>query len=156
MGSSPTVSTIFSVDDRSQKRRFDLNEEIEMIKCQIRELSLDRENIEEKIQHIGKEVEEARTQWEQAESRDKRRMMLDVQLKSLQCKKAQLSEELGHLHHRMKSIIGKLSSLRNQNLSDQKEDRSRVRGKIARMSTRRKPTTRKIHARQPEWRSLFT
>ena len=153
-----------------------MNEEIKEIECQIRELSIHLEVIEAKIGYtwvqlspfhqlgqrsrairkLEKEVkEETKILGEQTESTSEQRRMLYVQLKSLQSEKTHLSQELGYLHHRMKSIIRKLSSLRDQNLSDQKEDQSRVRGKIARMPTRRKPPTRKIHAREPDWRPLY-
>ena len=133
-----------------------MSEEIKKVICQIRELSLHRENIEEKIQYIEKEVDEARTQCEQEESQNKRLVMLHMQLDTIQSEKAHLSRELGYLRERTESTIGKLSSPRDQNPSDQEEDQSQVRGEIARRATKREPPTKKIHARQPEWRSLFT
>ena len=129
----------------------------------MRKFSADLKTMEEEhmvkrqmAHQMDREIEDIRAQWEQAESRDKRRMKLEMQLKSLQCEKAHLSQELEYLHHRMKSIIGKLSSLRNQNLSDQKEDQSRVKKEIVRMVTRKKSTTREIDLKQPDWRLLFT
>ena len=128
----------------------------------MRKFSADLKTMEEEhmvkrqmAHQMDREIEDIRAQWEQAESRDKRRMVLDMQLKSLQSEKAHLSRDLEYLQVRMGSVIGTLSSLRDQNLSDQKEDQSRVRGKIARMPTRRKPPTRKIHAREPDWRPLY-
>ena len=156
MGASLTVPTIFSVDYRSQKRRFDLSEEIKKIMYEIRELSLYRENVEEKILNIEKELEETRTQCKQEESQNERLKILHKQLNLLLSEKVQLSHKLEYLRDRTEYTTGKLSSLRDRNLSDQKEDRSRVRGKIARMVTRKKSTTREIDLKQPDWRLLFT
>ena len=104
---------------------------------------------------VEKEVEEARTQCKQEESQNERLKILHKQLNLLLSEKVKLSQKLEYLRDRTEYTTGKLSSRRDLNLSDQKEDQSRVRGKIARMSTRRKPTTRKIPAREPDWKLQY-